>query len=293
MSDRTFGMMLLIPALLIFVLIIAYPILRGVWISFCSNKLKNINHPVWNDFKNYRDIFQKGAFWIYFGTTLRFVFLTVSIQLVLGMLLALLLNSNIRMQKVFRGIFIIPWTIPSVVTAILWSWLLQQQYGVINYLLMKLGFMKAMTLNWTSDSTMAMISIVIACVWKQLPYMTVMLLAGLQSVDNGLKEAARIDGANGWKCFRHITVPGILPVIITCIWLSVTQNFQQLTIIKNMTGGGPIYATTTLAIAAYKEAFTSYNFGTSAAIGVLWMAFLFVFTLISNKATDKFVQDSI
>ena len=275
LSDRAFGMLLIAPALIVFLVVIAYPIGRGIWVSFCANKLTNINSPVWNDFKNYRDIFKRGAFWQYFGTTLVFVVLTVSIQVVLGMMLSLLLNSNIRGRKMFRGFFIIPWTIPSVVVAILWNWILQQQYGVVNYLIMRTGAISAMELNWVSDPALAMASIILACIWKQLPYMTVMLLAGLQSVDTGLVEAAHIDGANGLKR------------------LSVTQNFQQFTIIKNMTGGGPVYATTTLSVAAYKEAFTSYNFGTSAAIGVLWMVFLFFITLLSNWMNDRYSRDFV
>ena len=293
LSDRAFGMLLIAPALIVFLVVIAYPIGRGIWVSFCANKLKNINSPVWNDFKNYRDIFKRGAFWQYFGTTLVFVVLTVSIQVVLGMMLSLLLNSNIRGRKMFRGFFIIPWTIPPVVVAILWNWILQQQYGVVNYLIMRTGAISAMELNWVSDPALAMASFILACIWKQLPYMTVMLLAGLQSVDTGLVEAAHIDGANGLKSLWHIVLPSIRPVLVTCTWLSVTQNFQQFTIIKNMTGGGPVYATTTLSVAAYKEAFTSYNFGTSAAIGVLWMVFLFFITLLSNWMNDRYSRDFV
>lgn len=291
-SDRMFGFFLMLPAIIVFLVVIAWPILRGVWVSFCSNKLANISNPTWNNFKNYQQIFKNNAFWNYFGTTLIFVVLTVGVQLILGLMLAMLLNSNIRGQKLFRGLFIIPWTIPSVVVAILWRWMLQQQYGVINYVIMQMGLISGMELNWTSNSALAMASIVIACVWKQLPYMTVMLLAGLQSVDKGLVEAAYIDGASGLKNLWHITLPAIRPVMITSTWLAVTQNFQQFTIIKNMTGGGPVYATTTLSVAAYKEAFTTkYNFGTAAAIGVLWMVFLFIVTLISNRATDKYSRD--
>jgi len=282
----------MLPAIIAFLLVIAWPILRGIWVSFCSNKLANISNPTWNNFKNYQQIFKNNAFWNYFGTTLIFVILTVGTQLFMGMILALLLNSKIRGQKMFRGLFIIPWTVPSVVVAILWRWMFQQQYGVINYIAMQLRLINGMELNWTAHSTLAMASIVIACVWKQLPYMTVMLLAGLQSVDKGLVEAAYIDGANGLQNFWHITLQAIRPVMITSTWLAVTQNFQQFTIIKNMTGGGPVFATTTLSVAAYKEAFTTkYNFGTSAAIGVLWMVFLFGVTLVSNRATDKYSRD--
>lgn len=291
-SDRMFGFMLMIPAIIVLMIVIAWPILRGIWVSFCENKLVNISNPVWNEFKNYQQIFKNNAFWGYFGTTLVFVVLTVGTQLILGLMLALLLNSGIYGQRVFRGLFIIPWTIPSVVVAILWRWMLQQQYGVLNFIAVYFGLLGGMDLNWTADSTLAMASIVIACVWKQLPYMTVMLLAGLQSVDRGLVEAAYIDGANGLKNLWHISLPAIRPVMITSAWLAVTQNFQQFTIIKNMTGGGPVNATTTLSVAAYKEAFTTkYNFGTSAAIGVLWMVFLFLVTIVSNRATDRYSRD--
>lgn len=291
-SDRVFGFLLMLPAIIVFLAVIAWPILRGIWVSFCTNKLVNISDPTWNNFKNYQQIFKNNAFWSYFGTTLIFVVLTVGMQLIMGLMLALLLNSKIRGQKFYRGMFIIPWTVPSVVVAILWRWMFQQQYGVLNYVAMQLRLISGMDLNWTADSTLAMASIVIACVWKQLPYMTVMLLAGLQSVDRGLVEAAYIDGANGLQNLWHITLPGIRPVMITSTWLAVTQNFQQFTIIKNMTGGGPVYATTTLSVAAYKEAFTTkYNFGTSAAIGVLWMMFLLVVTIISNRATDRYSRD--
>jgi multiple sugar transport system permease protein len=293
LSDRWFGTFLVAPAIIVFLVVIAYPIIRGIWVSFCANKLKNINNPTWNDFKNYQVIFKKGAFWNYFGNTLLFCFFTVGSQLVLGMLLALLLNSGIRGRKFFRGLFIIPWTIPSVVVAILWRWLIQQQYGVLNYILMRLRVISGMNLNWTNDPHMAMLAIIIACVWKQLPYMMVMLLAGLQSVDRGLQEAALIDGANQAQSFWHIMIPAIRPVLVTCVWLSITQNFQQFTIINNMTGGGPNYATQTLSVAAYKEAFTSYNFGTSAAIGVLWMVFLFVLTMLSNHFSDRFGRDIV
>lgn len=293
-SDRAFGFMLMLPAITVFLAVIAWPILRGIWVSFCSNKLVNISNPTWNNFKNYQQIFKNNAFWSYFNTTLLFVFCTVGTQLLLGLMLAMLLNSRIRGQKLFRGLFIIPWTIPSVVVAILWRWMLQQQYGVINYVAIQLRLISGMDVNWTANSGLAMASIVIACVWKQLPYMTVMLLAGLQSVDRGLVEAAYIDGASGLQNMWHITLPGIRPVMITSTWLAVTQNFQQFTIIKNMTGGGPVYATTTLSVAAYKEAFTTkYNFGTSAAIGVLWMVFLFIVTIISNRATDRYSRDLI
>lgn len=289
-SDQTVALGFISPALIVLSCVIAIPILRGIWTSFCDCSLRNLMSPTWAGLKNYINLIKKGDFFTYFGNTLVFVVLTVSIQLVLGMGIALLLNSKIRGRAVFRGMMLIPWTIPSVVVALVWRWMLQQQYGIINYLLMKAGITDGMVLTWTMDSTLAMASIVIACVWKQLPYMTVMILAGLQSVDQTLIEAACIDGGNPVQRFWHIILPSIRPVLFTSVWLAITQNFQQFTVINNMTGGGPVDATTTLSIAAYKAAFQSYNFGESAAIGVIWMVFLFILTLISNKANEDHVD---
>lgn len=288
LSDKLFALGLITPALIAFCSVIALPILRGIWISFSDCKLKNINNPTWNNFQNYIDLFENGEFFSYFSTTLIFVVLTVGIQFILGLMIALLLNSKIRGRKIFRGLVIIPWTIPSVVVAILWRWMLQQQYGVINYLIYHAGLTSEMNLSWTVTAPLAVAAIVIACVWKQLPYMTVMLLAGLQSVDHDLIEAAYLDGTNQFQNLRHIILPSMLPVIVSSVWLAITQNFQQFTIINNLTAGGPVIATTTLSIAAFKQAFQSYNFGISAAIGVLWMVLLFFITLISNKINEKY-----
>ena len=275
-SDQWFGFALVLPALIVLLVVIALPILKGIYVSFFSYKLKDISQPLfdfssaniqkilageeglgalsnlkWNDLANYTSLFKRGEILDYFGNTILFVLLTVSIQLVLGMIIALLLNSKLRATGFFRGVMLIPWTIPS--------------------------------------NSLAMASVVIASVWRQLPYMMVMLLAALQSVDSSLEEAAHIDGANGWQSFSHVVLPSIRPVLITSTWIAVMNNFQSYTIIANMNGTGA--ATMTLSIAAYQEAFKSYNFGKGAAIGVMWLVLLFVITLISNRASDRATND--
>lgn len=291
LSDSTFGLLLTLPALAVLCVVVALPIAKGIYVSFCNYKLANLDAPVWNNFKNYIDLFKTGDIAVYFKNTIVFVLLTVGIQFVLGLGIALLLNGKIRGRGVFRGLFLIPWTIPSVVVAILWRWMLHQQFGVINYLLHEAGITSSVNLSWTLMPSLAMASIVMAAVWRQLPYMTVMLLAGLQSVDRTLIEAAHIDGAGSWRALLHVTLPSIRPVMITSIWIAVMSNFQMYTIIANMTGGGPVNATTTLSLAAYKAAFQSYDFGKGAAIGVLWLLLLFIITLISNKMNEKYSAD--
>ena len=291
LSDNLFGFLLTTPAIAVLMIVVALPILKGIYVSFCEYKLANLNDPIWNNFENYINLFKRGDIFRYFSNTIIFVILTVVIQFLLGLGIALLLNSKIRGRNIFRGVFLIPWTIPSVVVAILWRWMLHQQFGVINYLLHQGGITETVNVSWTLMPELAMASIIIAAVWKQLPYMMVMILAGLQSVDVTLIEAARIDGATAFRVLIHVILPSIRPVILTSLWIAVMSNFQMYTIIANMTGGGPVIATTTLSIAAYKAAFQSYNFGEGAAIGVLWLILLFCITMLNNRLNEKYSME--
>ncbi len=290
-SNSAFALFLICPALLVLGVTVLFPILKGIYVSFCDYKLSNLNAPVWNHFQNYSKLFRSGSIFTYFINTFVYVILTVVIQFLLGMSVALLLNSKIRGRNILRGAFLIPWTLPSVVVAILWRWMLQQQFGVINYLIYRAGITDTINISWTTDSVLAMAAVVIAAVWRQFPYMMVMLLAALQSVDQSLIDAARVDGASYRKTLKHIVIPSIRPVIISAVWIATMSNFQMYTIIANMTGGGPVESTTTLSLAAYKAAFQSYDFGKGAAIGVLWLVILAVVTLISNKLSEKYAAD--
>ena len=295
MSDSTFGFLLMVPALLVLLVVIAFPILKGIYASFCDYGLKELRKGIfdlkWNNFANYKIMLQNNQIFSYFKNTFVFVALVVVIQLILGMGIALLLNSKIKARGTLRGLMLVPWTIPSVVTAIVWRFMTNSSYGVINWIAYKLGMIPTLDYSWTLQSGSAMALIVIAAVWRQLPYMMVMILAGLQSVDKSLLEAGTIDGANYWQSLLHITIPSIRPVLITSIWIALMANFQMYTIIANITNGGPVGATTTLSIAAYNAAFQSYNFGYGAAIGVVWLIVLFIITMFSNKLTDKYSED--
>ena len=287
-KDGISGVTMMLPAFIILGLVVFFPIIKGIWMSFNDYTISTMNNPTWNNFQNYIDLFKSGEIFTYFSNTIVYVGFTVFIQFVLAMAFALLLNTNIKGRSFFRGMFLIPWTIPSVVVAILWSWMLQPQYGVVNYLLYALGWIQDPTMQWVQSVTLAMPSVIVAAVWKQMPYMLVMILAGLQSIPKDYMEAAEIDGANKWKVFRHIMIPSIRPVLITSVMIAILNNFQMFTLIYNMTGGGPINMTTTLSIAAFTKAFTEYDFGAGAAIGVLWLLVLMIFSVINNKKSDMY-----
>lgn len=294
-SDSAFAIGMMSPAILLLIMIIAIPILKAIYISFFDYGLKQLRAPLfeleWNSFQNYISLLKGGEFFTYFSNTLLFCVTVVSLQFVLALMMALLLNSIRKMRGLLRGLILVPWTIPSVVTAIVWRLLTNQQFGTLNYILVKLGILDSINFAWTIDAWPARILIIITCVWRQMPYMMVMLLAALQSVDKSRIEAARIDGANSYQVLTHVLLPSIKPVLITVLWLAILSNFQMYTIIANLTGGGPAYATTTLAIGAYDVAFRSYDFGKSAAIGVCWLIILFVLTFACNRASERASRD--
>lgn len=293
-SDGFFGFLLTAPAVAVLLLVIAAPILKGVYMSFMQYGIKEVSgraEPVFNHFKNYTELFSRGGISgnvvDYFLTTLGFVFWTVVLQFVIGFALALLLNAKMRGRGLFRGLFLIPWTIPSVVVALVWRLMLNNSYGIVNWMMNRVGLIETATFDWLNSPKFALAAVVIAAVWRQLPYMMVMLLAGLQSVDRSQIEAARIDGANYMQTLWHVTVPSIRPVIFSSVWIAIMNNFQMYTIINLMTGGGPSEATYTLSIAAYEKAFTDYNFGQAAAIGVMWLVFLTAVTVLINRIGAK------
>jgi multiple sugar transport system permease protein len=281
----------MLPTILIFSIVILFPIAKGIIVSFCNYTLATLTKYQWNNFNNYIQIFKDFEILIYFKNTLLFVLITVGLQFIVGMCIALLLNSMHKGKRIIRGLYLIPWTVPSVVVAILWKWMLQEQFGVINYLLFNSNITNTINVAWLQDTLLALIGVSFASIWRQLPYMIIMLLAGLQSVDKSLIESATLEGASSFQVFRKVTVPSIKPVVTTAVWISILDNFQMFTVIYNMTGGGPVNATTTLSIAAYKRAFESYNLGEGSAIGMLWMLVLIFATIGYNKMNQRYSDD--
>lgn len=288
-KDLVFAYTLLLPAIFVFMLVIFFPIVKGIAASFCDYTLIHMNDGMkWNNFENYKTILANGAFVKQLVNTLIFVVGTVGLEFIVGLALALLLNSKIKGRSLFRSAFLIPWTIPSIVVAVLWAWMFQAQFGVLNYIFDSMGLIDNSHMEWLQNPSTAMITVIVACFWRQTPYMIVMLLSGLQAVRDDLLEAAEMDGANYWQRLRAIILPSIKPVIGTTLITSILSSFQQFTIIYNMTEGGPIDATTTLSIATYKQAFTSYDLGAGSALGVIWLVILGTIVTVYNVKSKRF-----
>lgn len=274
-----FALGLLAPAVALLSFTIILPVFLVIGLSLFKYNLLNLDKIQWNDFGNYTAIFQNPVFFQSFGRTLQYVFGTVAVQFVIGLAAALLLNSRLlRLTRLYRTLLFLPWTIPSLVVAVVWMFMYQPQYGVVNY---ALGLQN---LNILGDMGTAMPGVIVAAVWKQMPLMMIMLLSGLQTVPDSLREAANIDGASALQAFRAIVIPCLMPVLKTVTLTSIITNFQMFVLFFTMTGGGPVRATTTLTVYTYETAFTGFNLGRGAAIGVCWLAFLVIFSGVYNKA---------
>lgn len=281
-TDVLFALLLIAPAFVVLALVVFVPILQSIRYSFTDYTLATRLNPTWNNFENYRKLFASGEIFVYFKNTFVYVFVVVAGQFVVAMGIALLLNARIKGRDMFRGLFLLAWTIPSVVVAFLWIWMLHPQFGVLNFIFFKVGLVPR-NMQWTQNPDLAMLSVVFAAGWRQAPMMIVMFLAGLQSVPATLMEAARIDGASNAQAFWHVVLPILRPVIGATLLIAIINNFQMFTIIFNMTHGGPLDRTTTLSVATYTEAFQRFNMGSGAAIGVLWLVVLVALTLFYRR----------
>lgn len=271
LTDAQVGFLLVLPALVLFALVILYPLLNSMYIGFLDKSLiwpgqefvglENIQKVLKRDFLDLLRItlvFTVGATILPFG---------------IGFAVGMILNAPIRGRGVVRGLFLLPWLVPAVVVSFLWMWIFNANYGVINGILRNLGLISA-NINFLGEQSIAMWAVVIAKSWNTFPWIAIMVLAGLQTIPAELYEAAAIDGAGRWNQFQNITIPQLRGVITTVLLLSFIWNFQHFETLYVMTTGGPAGSTTTFSVAVYQEAFQAFDLGKAGAIGLLWMLLL-------------------
>lgn len=280
-QERRTGWLLTIPALLILALVFAYPILRAFWQSFFTINLGNQLNAEFNGINNYLRMAQDGRFWNTLWNTTVFTVATVTLELILGMGIALVLNQAFRGRGVVRTIAILPWALPTALIALAWTWIFNDQYGVVNDILRRLGLIET-GINWLGEPTLAMISVIVADVWKTTPFISILLLAGLQSIPNDLYEAQAIDGASPWQSFRQVTLPLLLPQVLIALLFRLAQAFGIFDLIAVMTGGGPGGATETVSLYIYSTVMRYLDFGYGAALVVVTFLLLVLVVAIAT-----------
>lgn len=260
------ALLMILPAYLFIGAVAIFPILHAFRISL-DRRMPVFGISYFVGLDNYRFLLQDSRFWQSFLNTAYFSLLSVSLELTLGLLLAILLHGSFRGRGLFRAIVLIPWAIPTVVSARMWEWILNPDFGLLNYLLQQIGLLSS-PLNWLGDRVLAMHALILADVWKTSPFVALILLAGLQLIPEELYEAARVDGASRWQIFRRITFPLLLPFILIALLFRTLDAFRIFDLAYVLTGGGPANTTETLSLYAYKLLFQTLQFGYGSAVAV-------------------------
>jgi multiple sugar transport system permease protein len=232
--------------------------------------------------ENYIQLFQDKRFYSALWNTILFTGFGVPLGMGTSLLVALLLNTKVKMQGIFRTLFYIPVITPLVVSAVIWKWLYQGDYGLINFYLLKFGLIKEKLL-WLSDPDLAMPALIIMGVWMGMGGSMIMYLAGLQGIPAELYDAAKVDGASGFQQLRYLTVPLLAPTNFYVLITSVIGSFQSFAHIYIMTGGGPLRRTTVIGYYLYEKGFRFYDMGYASAIAYVLFAMIFIFTLLQFK----------
>jgi multiple sugar transport system permease protein len=267
-NDQGFAMLLVSPAAAFVLCVAIYPILRVLWLSLFAQNLGTALQPKFVGLDNYVRLVNDGHFFQTLRTTLFFTFASVALELLLGLAFALLLNTRFRWRGLARAAVLIPWALPTAVLALAWSWIFNDQFGVLNDLLHRAGFLRR-PIAWLGSGPTALFAVIFADVWKTAPFIMIILLAGLQNIPNDLYEAAVIDGARRWKTFTLVTLPLLMPSIMLALLFRSIQSFGIFDLIFVMTGGGPGGATETLAIYIYNTYLRYLDFGYGSAIIVV------------------------
>lgn len=268
--------LLLLPALALLGGVVVYPVGYGLWLAFNDKSLLSLD-ATFIGLDNFRELVADDVFWTSVRNTVQWTVLGVAGVMLTGLLLALLLNSPYVLgRRWLRSFFFLPWLTPTVVTAIVWSWLYNPTYGYINHALMKLSLIDE-PLLFLSKPGLNLNAVVVPLIWRGYPFTMLVILAALQSIDAALYEAASIDGAGSWQRFRSITLPSLAPSLAILTLLQTIWIFNHFDIPYQMTAGGPAHTSELLSTYAYNTVFGGTRQGYGAAIATVMFAVLVVF----------------
>lgn len=281
--DQLTGLALLAPTVLLFAGLIFYPMAQSLFLSL--HKVSTLTQRTqYVGLANFQALFADPAFLTTFFNTIVWTVGAVLLQLVLGVAGALVLNGRLVGRSLARGLLLFPYLLPTAVAVLVWRWLFNDLYGLINHVLMSVGLIAA-PIAWLSQSPNAMITVILVGSWKFFPFVIIAVLGRLQSIPESLYEAAQVDGASRWAQFWDITLPQLASVLSVVILLRGIWDFKEFDLIYLMTGGGPGISTQTLPILVYREAFQLLNFGRGAAVAVTMFGFMLLFFAVHIWAT--------
>jgi len=298
-TNRFVPYLFLLPAVAILALGLLVPLYNAVMLSFYD---WNFGQP-WSSARflglaNFERLFTDPTVWNSLRTTFVFGFWVVTLEMLIGVGLALLLEKAVRGATIFRTIFVMPLMIAPVVVGLIWRYLLDARNGIVNYYLTQIGeafpFLQGLGFEaqaWLGDPTLAMVSIIVSDVWQWTPFVFMIVLAGLQGLPGDVMEAAYIDGANWWRMTWHVKLPMMRNILLIALLMRVIDVFRALEVIFVMTGGGPGASTRVLSLTLFQTAFTSRDLGYASTIALLLSVILILFSLVlllfSNPMKDR------
>ena len=279
------GALLIAPTVLVFCAVIVYPLISAIYLGMFSIYTPTMAGE-WVGFDNYQRLLASGEFWRSLANNIIWTVGTLSLQLVFGILVALMLHRNLVFRALARSLVLFPYFLSTVVAVLVWRWLFNDLYGVLSHLLMWAGIVEA-PVDWLGSMPNAMISLILVGAWKYFPFVVIAVLARLQSIPEELYEAASIDGAGAWSRFTDVTLPQLRDVLVVVVLLRTIWDFKEFDLIYLLTGGGPIIGTQTLPLMVYREAFALNQMGGASAVAVLMMLIMLVFmSLYLSRARD-------
>ncbi len=277
-NRNVLGALFMLPAAVILLTFLTYPLGLGVWLGFTDAKIGRVGE--WIGLENYEWLWEDSVFRLSIFNTIVYTVVASILKFALGLWLALLLNRHLPFKSFLRAIVLLPFIVPTVLSAIAFWWIYDAQFSVLSWALMKLGLIDEY-INFLGEPNLARASTITANVWRGVPFVAICLLAGLQTISPALYEAAAIDGATPWQRFRNITLPMLSPIISVVMTFSVLFTFTDFQLIWVLTRGGPINATHLMATLSFQRAIPGGALGEGAAIAISMIPFLLAAILFS------------
>lgn len=274
-QDRRFGYILVAPAVIVLLAITVYPLIYNVWNSFHNDVVTSGLPPTWAGLANYKEIFTDTLFTPALVRTLGFTVVSVAVETLIGLSLALVLNRAFRGRGLVRAAVFIPWAVPTVVSAQLWKNMFDPQSGFVNYALGLLHLPGAHT-TWLAGTWTSWAAILVADAWRNTPFIAIVLLAGLQVIPHDIYEAATVDGASPWQTFRRLTLPLLKPALLVALIFRTLSSFLIFDVVYQMSSGGPGTSTTVLSYLDYQAFLVRFDFGYGGAVSVALVVFALV-----------------
>ena len=279
LSEQSFAFLILLPAAVVIFGVVLFPLVTTFIYSLQNMELISAEKGKFLGLLNYLRVLRSEWFWQALGRTLYFTLVSLTVETVLGLLIALLLNTRFIGVGFLRVLIIVPWATPGIVTASIWKWIYNPEYGVLNAVLTRLHVLDEYR-SWLSDPFLAMNMVILADVWKMTPFAIIFFLAALQFINKSLYEAAKVDGAGVFSRFWHITLPYLLPTLAVVVVMRTMEKFKAFDVFYVMTRGGPANGTKVLVYEAYLKAFTNLQYSISSTLSYLIAVLVLAFTVV-------------